>query len=164
MWSAHNLVALHLNHAGLSNHSSDELMLVRRGVFSKLPSQLVNDGAYIGGLAKARGFVVKVSADAKVSIAVPKRVDDLISQRRRIIYGHIQVWKKLRNPPRTMESLLFTRPYLSVRLLVSLLARNPRSIIVLPVVATSEIISAFFAIVDWIQSTEKHAVWRRFER
>jgi cellulose synthase/poly-beta-1,6-N-acetylglucosamine synthase-like glycosyltransferase len=163
MWSAHNLVSLRLNHAGMSNHSSDELLLVRRRFLTQLPSKLVNDGAYIGGLATSRGFRVKFSEEARVRIALPATPGEMISQRRRIIFGHVQVWKRLGRPPRTMESLLFTSPLLSVRLLVALLARNLRLIIVLPIVATSEIASALLALTDWALSTDRHAVWRRFE-
>jgi cellulose synthase/poly-beta-1,6-N-acetylglucosamine synthase-like glycosyltransferase len=164
MWSAHNLVALHLNHAGLSNHSSDELLLVRRRLLSRLPPKLVNDGAYLGGLATSRGLRVRFCDDARVKISVPAKANELIGQRRRILFGHIQVWKRFGHPPRTMESLLFTRPLLSLRLLVALLARQPKSMIALPVVATSEIVSTLFAVVDWALSTERHTVWKRFER
>lgn len=164
MWSAHASSSLRLNHANMSNHSSDELIAVRRNLFPKLPEKLVNDGAYIGGHVKSAGYFVKFCTDATVNITVPRRFTDLLEQRRRIIFGHVQVWRKLGSPPHTIESLLFTRPLLSARLLVALLARRPRSIIVLPIVATSEIASAFLASIDWALSTERHAVWRRFER
>jgi cellulose synthase/poly-beta-1,6-N-acetylglucosamine synthase-like glycosyltransferase len=164
MWSAHNLVSLRLNHAGLSNHSSDELLLVRRAMVSKLPTKLVNDGAYLGGLATSRGYRVRFCEGAKVRIAVPSRVHELVGQRRRIIFGHIQVWKQLGSAPRTMESLLFTRPCLGIGLLVSLLSRRPKSAIALPVVATCELVSAFFAVFDWAFSSDRHFVWRRYEK
>lgn len=161
MWSAHNLVSERLNHAGLSNHSSDELLLVRRSLMSRLPHSLVNDGAYIGGLATARGLRVLFCDDARVRISVPSRPHEMVRQRRRIIFGHIQVWKSLGTPPRTMESLLFTNPVLSLKLLVALLARRPRSILTLPVVAAAELVSGVFAVVDWAFSSDRHTVWRR---
>jgi cellulose synthase/poly-beta-1,6-N-acetylglucosamine synthase-like glycosyltransferase len=164
MWSAHNLLSLHLNHAGISNHSSDELLLVRRSLLSRLPPKLVNDGAYLGGLIKSKGFKVRFCEDARVRIAVPARVDELVAQRRRILFGHVQVWKELGSPPHTMESLIFRRPLLILRLLVMLLARRPRSILALFVVATSEAASTILAMIDWAVSTDRHTVWKRFER
>jgi len=164
MWSAHNLLSLRLNHAGISNHSSDELLLVKRSFLSRLPTNLVNDGAYIGGLAKSRGLRVRFCEGAKVRIVVPGRVNELIAQRRRILFGHIQVWRKLGSPPQTMESLIIRRPLFSARFLVSVLAERPKSILTLLVVATTEIASTILAMVDWATSSDQHTVWRRFER
>ena len=46
MWYFHNESSMVLNHAGVSNHSSDEMMLVRSSALEHLPDGLVNDGAY----------------------------------------------------------------------------------------------------------------------
>jgi cellulose synthase/poly-beta-1,6-N-acetylglucosamine synthase-like glycosyltransferase len=161
MWSAHNLISLELNHAGISNHACDELMAVRRSVVSSLPDGLVNDGAYMGGLAKAKGLKVKFSTDAMVRIAVPQRPIELIRQRRRIIFGHIQVWKELGKPPKTIESLLLTRPRVSLRALVRTLSKNPRLIPSFAVLLAAETISVGVGVIDAIRSTKTHAVWRR---
>ena len=164
MWSAHSLMSLQLNHAGISNHACDELLVVRRSLIKKVPANLVNDGAYIGGLVHAQGYLVKFSTTARVKIEVPTRLSDLIRQRRRIIFGHVQVWRKLGHPPRTIESMLFMKPFLSVRTLVRLLSGRPRLIMALPVVGASELISTFMASIDAIRSPEKHAVWKRTAR
>ena len=111
MWSTHNLASLKLNHSMVSNHSSDELFVARRSLLGPLPPDLVNDGAYIAGRMKAGGHRVRFSAKADVAISVPTRPMDLIGQRRRIIFGHVQVWKKLGRPPKTVESLLFIKSY-----------------------------------------------------
>ncbi len=161
MWSAHSSMSLQLNHAGISNHTCDELLVVRRSMIRSVPDNLVNDGAYIGGLVNARGSLVKFSASATVKIEVPNRLIDLIRQRRRIIFGHVQVWRKLGRPPRTIESMLFIRPLFSVRTLIKLLSERPRLIGALPVLVIGELISAFMALVDVIGSGEKHTIWKR---
>src|SRR5712692_1872749 len=164
MWSAHSPMSLQLSHAGISNHACDELLVVRKSLIKKVPANLVNDGAYIGGLMHAQGYLVKFSTSARVKIEVPTRLLDLIRQRRRIIFGHVQVWKKLGHPPRTIESMLLMKPLLSIRTLVRLLSGRPRLIIALPVVAASELISTFMASIDAVGSPEKHTVWKRTAR
>ena len=161
MWSAHSLMSLRLNHAGLSNHACDELIVVRRNLMSRLPTNLVNDGAYIGGLARARGLKVKFSTTAEVKITVPKQPMDLIRQRRRITFGHVQVWKKLGRPPRTIESMLFTNPLMSLRTIIGILTERPRLILAVPLVLVSESAAILMGILDANRSTDQHTVWRR---
>ncbi|MDV3292805.1 MAG: glycosyltransferase [Nitrososphaerales archaeon] len=161
MWSAHTTASLKLNHANTSNHSSDELIAVRRSLFPRLPAKLVNDGAYIGGRVKSAGYSVRFCDDATVNITVPTRFTDLLEQRRRIIFGHVQVWRKLGNPPLTIESLLFTDPAQGFRIVVSLLSRQPRLIFAIPFALVSETISALLAMFDSAVSSSRHAVWKR---
>ncbi len=73
MWSVHNECSLRLNHMNLSNHGSDEMMVVRTELLSQLPDGLVNDGAYIAGNARLRGYSVKFCNEAPVRIDVPSR-------------------------------------------------------------------------------------------
>lgn len=161
MWSAHNMMSLRLNHAGVSNHACDELILVRRSLVLRLPQDLVNDGAYIGGMMRRRGFLVKFSNTATVKIAVPTRLTDFLRQRRRIIFGHLQVWKKLGHAPKTVESMLLMSPLTSLRTLVGLFSDRPRLIFALPFVVAAELISAYSAAFDAASSSHRHAIWKR---
>jgi cellulose synthase/poly-beta-1,6-N-acetylglucosamine synthase-like glycosyltransferase len=161
MWSAHSLLSLRLNHAGVSNHACDELMVVRRSLLGSLPTNVVNDGAYIGGLARARGYLVKFSTTAKVRITIPRVQTDLLRQRRRILFGHLQVWKKLGRPPKTIESLLFMDPLVSLRTVVKIMAEKPRLLAATPLMVVSEGISGLLAFLDELTSTDKHTVWKR---
>jgi cellulose synthase/poly-beta-1,6-N-acetylglucosamine synthase-like glycosyltransferase len=161
MWSAHNLLSLRLNHAGISNHACDELIVVRRRLVPRLPSNVVNDGAYIGGLVRAHGLLVKFSTAAKVKIAIPNVLVDLLRQRRRILFGHVQVWKKLGRPPRTIESMLFMDPLVSLKTVVKIMSEKPRLIAAIPVVLVGESVSGLMALADVLGSTERHIVWKR---
>jgi len=161
MWSAHSLLSLELNHAGLSNHACDELMVVRKSLVTSLPTNVVNDGAYIGGLVRTRGFSVKFSEDAKVRITVPHTAIDLIRQRRRIIFGHVQVWKELGHAPRTLESMLLMDPLASFKTLVRVVSGRPRLIASIPLLLAGESISVLMGLFDAARSTDRHTVWRR---
>jgi cellulose synthase/poly-beta-1,6-N-acetylglucosamine synthase-like glycosyltransferase len=161
MWSAHSLMSLRLNHAGISNHACDELIVVRRSLLTRLPPDLVNDGAYIGGLVRAQGLNVRFSPEAEVIISVPIKPMDLIRQRRRITFGHVQVWKKLGRPPRTIETMLFTDPLMSLRTIIKVLSGRPRLILGFPLVLVGESLAIVMGLIDANRSTDRHTVWRR---
>lgn len=162
MWTLHNDWSLTLNHAGINNHASDELMVVSSLALSKLPDGVVNDGAYIAGTAFLRGFSIKFSKTARVKIDVPDRLTDLIQQRRRIIFGHFQVWKWLGQSPRTAELMLLAAPTLSLGLLIKRIAQTPRLFRILPIALIGESVAFILAVKDTLTSSNRHAIWRRY--
>ena len=163
MWSAHNKCSVALNHMNVSNHSCDEMVLFRTEAISLLPRNTVNDGAFLAATARLRGFSIKVSGEAKVRIKPPRRINEVILQRRRILFGHAQVWRQIGTPPKTIESLLFLSPAVGIRLLVSTLAARPKSLVVLPVALVSEVIAGLLSISDTLRSSKTHYVWKRFK-
>ena len=163
IWALHNGCALSLNHLGISNHGSDELIVLRSEAVQKLPTGLVNDGGYLTGCAYSRGYKIRFCTGAPVNIDVPRRFVDLIHQRRRILFGHVQVWRLLGREPRTIETMLVTTPGTSLSILVKTLARTPRLICALPVAVVGEMIATIGTIWDVITSTRRHVVWRRYD-
>ncbi len=162
MWTIHNKCSLVLNHQGMSNHCTDELMLVRVSALRKLPDGLVNDGAYIAGTAKLLGYSVRFCEGASVSIDLPSRIVDVVRQRRRILFGHFQVWRMTNRIPKTVESLLLIKPLISFQIAARTIAENPKLILVLPLALVSETASLLLAIGDVARSTKRHRVWRRY--
>ena len=57
-----------LNDAGLAGHAS-EVFCVRRGIVHKIPSEIVNDDAYIAVTAKKKGWLIKYEPRASVFIS-----------------------------------------------------------------------------------------------
>ncbi len=164
MWTAHSVFSLKMNHAGMNNHACDELIAFRRNLVPSLPQNLVNDGAYIGGLVRAKGFPVNFSTSARVKVMVPMRVVDLVRQRRRITFGHFQVWRKLGRPPRTMESMLLIDPVFSMRSFVAASSKKPRLIAGIPLLVVGEMFAFVLAAMDVVKNTERHNVWRRNDK
>ena len=162
MWNAHNEASVALNHMNLSNHSSDELVLFRASALEVLPDDIVNDGAYLAITAKRKGYTVKVCPEAGVRIQTPNRISDLVGQRRRIIFGHRQVWRRTGSTPKTVESLLILSPLLGLRLLISTLAKRPMLVLALPISAVTESMSAILSFLDEANSPRKHVIWKRF--
>jgi cellulose synthase/poly-beta-1,6-N-acetylglucosamine synthase-like glycosyltransferase len=162
MWETHNSCSADLDESRLANHGTDELMVVRSEALANLPSGVVNDGAYIAGLAHSRGYVVRSLTSASVNVDVPTRPIEIIRQRRRILYGHLQIWRMVGEAPRTAESLILISPGLGFSVLVRTMARRPRLLVALPFAAVSELISLVGALADNLSSGQKHAVWKRY--
>jgi len=161
MWGVHNECLLALNEKGENNHCCDELIVLRSNAVRKLPRDTVNDGAFLAGSAYKEGYTIRFSKTAHVRIDVPRRISDLLKQRRRILYGHAQVVRSVGQTPRTLESMIFTSPKLGLSILVRTLARSPRLILALPVAFVGELMSAMGAAFDNITSTKNHVPWDR---
>lgn len=162
MWTAHNINSSRLNWRGQGNHGTDELMVIRGDLVEELPEGVVNDGAYISGRVRERGYRVGFEPDATVRIDVPTRMIDLIRQRRRILYGHIQVKNLVGRAPRTVETLMFFRPSEGFRILVRTVSGRPRLLLALPAAAVGEMLALGGALLDAVTSSNSHAVWRRY--
>jgi len=162
MWDTHNECLIRLSDSERNNHCCDELVVVRAEALRKLPPDTVNDGAYLAGNAYRAGYSVKFCEVARVKIDVPRSFIDLICQRRRIVYGHVQIWKSVGESPRTLESMLVGDPLLSLSILIHTLAKSPRLVLALPVALIGEAVSIVLAMCDNLTSTKKHTTWDRF--
>ena len=163
MWCVHNATLLRLNHEGKSNHSSDEMMAVRRTAFSVLPSGTVNDGAFLAGMARLKGYSVKFLDTAPVKIDGRRNLPDILRQLRRIVFGHLQVMSRTGSAPRTAGSMIFLSPLTSLRLVVDSLAKEPKMCLALPAAAVTALAIAPAALFDAAVGTTRHEVWRRNE-
>lgn len=164
MWSAFNLLSSDPVQSTQKNHGTDELMVIRSSLLKELPHGVVNDGAYIAGRIREQGFRIGFEPDAVVQIDVPRRMIDLIKQRRRILFGHIQVKRLLGTAPRTVETMMFFSPADSARLVIKMLALKPRWILVLPVAALGELLALSGALWDTLVSKSSHAIWERYDQ
>jgi len=161
MWDTHNECLIRLSD-NERNRCCDELIVIRSEALRKLPPDTVNDGAYLAGNAYQAGYSVKFCEFARVKIDAPRSFVDLIRQRRRIVYGHVQIWKSVGESPRTLESMLVGDPLLSLSILIHTLAKSPRLVLALPVAMIGEAVSIILAICDNLTSTKKHITWDRF--
>ncbi len=162
MWGVHNECLLSLNDSDRNNHCCDELIVVRSDVLRKLPAGTVNDGAYLAATAHRAGYSIKFCQSARVNIDVPGSFIDLMRQRRRIVYGHVQIWKSVGESPRTLESMLLNNPLLSFSILIRTLAKSPRLVLALPLAVIGEVMSVVLAMYDHLTPKKKHTMWKRF--
>jgi cellulose synthase/poly-beta-1,6-N-acetylglucosamine synthase-like glycosyltransferase len=164
MWTSHNLLSSDPDQRSQSNHGTDELMVIRSELLPELPHGVVNDGAYIAGRIREMGFRVGYEPEAVVQIDVPRRMIDLIRQRRRILFGHIQVKRLVGKAPRTVETMMFFSPAHGARIVIRMLAIRPSRILVLPIAALGELIAVSGALWDTLVSSAANAVWKRYEQ
>lgn len=164
MWTSFNLLSSDPDQSRQTNHGTDELMVIRSDLLSELPPGVVNDGAYLAGRIREKGFRIAFEPEAVVQIDVPTRMIDLIRQRRRILFGHIQVKRLLGKAPRTVETMMFFSPSKSLEIVVRMLAYKPKRLLVIPVASVGELIAVAGALWDTFVSKQDHAIWRRYEQ
>ena len=164
MWSSFDLLSSDPYQSAQRNHGTDELMVIRSELLTELPGGVVNDGAYIAGRIREMGLRISFQPDAVVHIDVPRRMIDLIRQRRRILFGHIQVKRLVGKAPRTVETMMFFSPTESFKIVTMMLAKKPKRVLVLPVAAMGELIALSGALWDTLVSNAGHAVWKRYEQ
>ena len=162
MWSVHNECLVALNNENRNNHCCDELIVLRSGAIRKLPHDTVNDGAFLAGAAYNEGYSIRFCDTAHVRIDVPSRLCDLLRQRRRIVYGHMQIRRVIGNSPKTIESMLISNPRLSLSILIRTLRKSPKTVLVLPIAIVGEAVSIAMAFLDTMTPNAKHVPWDRF--
>ena len=116
LWGFHDHVFKQLNDAGLARHAT-EIFCIRRGIVNKIPSETVNDDAYIALTAKKKGWLVKYETESRVSSCGPQTFADYYKQRRRVLLGHNQVKKTTGESPQHLIYLLPLYPIQVIKLL-----------------------------------------------
>ncbi len=163
-WSIHNRSLEVLSQLGRGNHCCDELMAVRRGFVESLPSDLINDGAYLGVIAALRGHTVRFCAGAKVYVHGPRNLRGVLRQRRRVLLGHRQVRELLNRSPNTLEELVKRNPKLAVSILLSALREEPSylgffAFVLVPL----ELVSLVLATLDRAWTPLYSSVWAKVD-
>ena len=158
MWRLHNNTLRYLNDLSLSNHASGELMVLRQGIVDRIPSDVVNDDAYIAVTAALKGSLVKYCDEAKVYIKAPTSIADYIRQRRRVIFGHLRVKRLTKKYPKTIENMLIQDPTKSLHVLKEEIRERPKDALKLIVVILIEGVVNALAFID-IVFKKQHTVW-----
>ena len=156
LWGFHNWQLEKLNDAGLLMHAS-EIFCLRNGLVRRIPSDLVNDDAYIAVKTKSLGYKIKYTRQSQVGVLGPQTVGDYIRQRRRIIAGHYQVHDRTGHFSQFLFYSALVRPIVTLRILVEYFALHGS---VRSGLATSllEFAAHFFAGVDRFLG-RSHAIW-----
>jgi biofilm PGA synthesis N-glycosyltransferase PgaC len=93
IWDLYHYMAESRDYKNEYFHISGESCAIRTGIVEMIPERIVNDDAYIGLQIRRAGYKVVYVPEAIVSMKGPTNIFDLITQRRRIIYGHMQLEK-----------------------------------------------------------------------
>jgi len=114
-----------LNDKGLAGHCSGEFMAVRSNVVERIPEECVADDSYISIMAKRRGLI-KFEPKAVCYNNMPSNIVDYINQRRRWLYGHFQTQKLTGECPTVMNTMVFHKPRLVLKVLSDEVRSCPR--------------------------------------
>ena len=104
MWEMHDLQLSILSESGINVHAG-EFLCVRKGLLRDLP-EVINEDEFLCIEAANNSLSVKYLKDQEVHNYVPSNLVDLLQQRRRVNFGHIEI-EKIGWDPRIMDTLVF---------------------------------------------------------
>lgn len=156
-WRFRDRAFSYLNHAGLLMHAG-EIFCVKRGIVDSIPTNIVNDDAFIAIVSKKKGWYVVYEPSAKVFIRGPSTILDYFLQRRRIIFGHYQIRKVTGSFPQYFTALALLRPRVTARILLSELATS-KSVKVFFLVLFLEFLVNIAGLLDFLLG-RSHQPWR----
>jgi cellulose synthase/poly-beta-1,6-N-acetylglucosamine synthase-like glycosyltransferase len=159
MWRLHHRTLQYFEDRNLDMHASGEMLVMRRGMVSEIPEDVVNDDAYIAVEASYKGFSVRYCKDAVVYIKAPTSVADFIRQRRRVVYGHSRVKQLTNQNPQTLEGMAFRSPGRVIHILTDEIKERPGDIPKLFMAISIEAVVNFLARMDILRK-KNHTVWK----
>jgi len=158
LWTVHNATLDDLNYEEKLAHAGD-MFAVRRKLIRQIPS-ITNDDAHVALGVQKQGFKIKRVPSAVVWITGPTSPADYVTQRTRILRGHLELIRKFRTTPTTFEFSMSSRPLRNARLLLKTLARlGPTYIPALATGLCMEFFSFQLAVLRTIFST-KNKPWK----
>lgn len=159
VWRLHHRTLKCLNDMNMDTHASSEMMLMRRGVVSKIPTDVVCDDAYIGVMAALNGFSVRYCEDAVVYIKAPTSVCDYITQRLKVIVGHTLVKQETNKCSPVLESMVFSSPGRVIGIILDEIRGRPKDVPNLLAAILIEVYVNLLAKRDLLQN-KNHTVWK----
>jgi len=103
IWELHTLAQKYFTSEGKFVHINGELYAVRKDVTDYILEDIVNEDAYMAVKCKAKGYGLVMEDKARVYFKSPTAISDLISKRRRFVYGHLKVKKETGFTPCVLE-------------------------------------------------------------
>jgi biofilm PGA synthesis N-glycosyltransferase PgaC len=144
-WDLHHLIALRSPKCG-------ELIAFRR-VFESLPEDTAVDEAWIEQEIHKRGYRVVYASEALVYNKGPETVRDFLKQRRRITFGHLDLYRKTGYKVSSLSPILMLSSFLEI-----LKHQSPRKWALLFPVFSLEGLSRLLGYYDYL-GNRKHEVW-----
>lgn len=123
-------------------------VLVCRAEILKDMEDVINDDAYICLHAAELGFRTRYAADVTVNNIVPDNFKDLITQRKRVNFGHLEL-KRMKKIPSVMNSEIVNNTGIFLEVLGNVVREKPSEIFYLPFLVLVEIISIILARRDY---------------
>jgi glycosyltransferase involved in cell wall biosynthesis len=138
LWQVHDGQIVESESRGLPVHGG-ELQAVRRSILETL-NGVVNEDAFLCLRAVERGYRVIYDRDTVIGNTVPEVLEEFLSQRTRVNYGHRQL-AATGHDPSTLDRFVLTRPEICVRVLARLVYEDPVNAVRLAMLAAVELVA-----------------------
>ena len=159
LWCIRDIQLRYFSENGIPIHGG-EFLYIKRKFLERLP-EVVNDDAYQCLIAQKNGARGVYFGDLEVKNFVPSTLTDLIQQRRRINYGHIQIGKKLEKPS-SVSFMVLNNTGGTLAIFKKTLKRNKRWALIFPILILIEIIAKLSAYID-VMTSHDQILWKNIE-
>lgn len=116
MWGLHDKTLSAQNSNRLHGHAG-EAFVIKKEAVETIPTQIVNDDAYMVLRAQQKGFEVAYDRESIVLNRSPENIAEMMRQRARIINGHNQLKKILGVSPDVLSFIIVKRPLLAFKII-----------------------------------------------
>jgi len=157
IWDLWNETQSYLNHLGMAQHLNGLLFAIRRGSCDKVPEDIINDDAFIGIKCKQKGYSIHFEKAAITFFQGTGTVNELIAQRRRVIYGHMKVKRETGVAPLVLEMCPLK---IKINVFARWLRKKARLTPYLLAACILELYANILAAIDVMKGGERHIVWR----
>ncbi len=115
MWALHDKTLSFQSCNHLLGHAG-EAFAMKKEALEEVPFGVINDDAYMVIRAQQKGFKVSYARELIVYNKPPRRADELVIQRARIIRGHAELKKLVGTRPDVLDTLAVRRPLVALRI------------------------------------------------
>jgi len=161
LWAYHHRFHEIALSTGRSSHLSDELLLLSAARRPRLPSGIVNDGAFLALSIRRASGALGYAPDATVRVAIPQTFIEHLRQRRRILWGHLQVQDAFGQPPGTFARYAVHHPGWALRVMREEAARHRHGVRATALLIFGELLATGAAIWDMRIARRSHVMWTR---
>jgi cellulose synthase/poly-beta-1,6-N-acetylglucosamine synthase-like glycosyltransferase len=159
IWRVMRQTMTELGSAGELSFVMGELYCFRTSLIERIPSEVVNDDAYIATLARKKGFKVVHAPGANFVLKVPSSIPDYIAQRRRVTYGHLLI-KAQMGRFSNVEGMALDHTLILARAMIREAASHPMSVIRSLFLLELEVVVGLLAWLD-LRTGRQHVAWSR---
>jgi biofilm PGA synthesis N-glycosyltransferase PgaC len=132
-------------------------MVAFRKVFEGMPTDIVNDEAYIEGVITRKGYLLHYAPNAIIYNHGPQRILEFLRRRRVVYAGHLQLQKQHGYEPSTMSAKK-TLGKLR-RVLQGAVSWTPRTVVWVAGAVLLEAVGRLWGYVDFYLTRKNHAIW-----
>ena len=118
LWSLHDRTLEAQSRHDLKRHFGEGFAVLKKSV-PPIPSNIINDDAFMVLAIQERGYEVTYARDLVVHNTVPRAVDRLVQQRARIVRGHKQLKEVMGVSPDILDVLIFKKPWIALKILAA---------------------------------------------